>query len=66
MADLSAIESRIKQQQRNVEACKTNLANARAQKASKGQIDNLKTQLKYSQDFLKQLKEELKQAKARR
>lgn len=62
--DLSSYESRVKQAQYNVEACKTNLANARAQKASKGQIENLKANLKYRQDDLKQAREDLKRAKA--
>lgn len=63
-SDVSSYEARVKQAQNNVEACKKNLANARAQKASKGQIDNLKANLKYRQDDLKQAREDLKRAKA--
>lgn len=55
-SDISSYESRVKQAQYNVEASKTNLANARALKASKGQIDNLKAQLKSRQDTLKRAK----------
>lgn len=63
-SNVSAYETRLKQAQYNVEACKRNLANARAQKASKGQIENLKANLKYRQDALKQAREDLKRAKA--
>ena len=63
-SNVSAYETRVKQAEYNVEAFKRNLANSRAQKASKGQIENLKVNLTHRQDTLKQAREDLKRAKA--